>query len=66
MIKRNFAKERKLVNDWSYLKPSGPHQDDNETERLRKNLMEMEPADLKALIEAGDEMQEYIRHMGEP
>lgn len=61
MSRRNFAREEKLVNDWSYFKPYGPHFDDNEAERLRKNLMEMHPSDLKRLIEIGDEMQEYIR-----
>lgn len=63
MSRRNHAKEMKLVNDWSYFKPIGPNFDDDEAERLRKNLMELDPRDLKALIEAGDAMQEYINDL---
>lgn len=63
MNNRNIAKEHKLVNDWSFLKPIGPHMDDDEATRLRKNLEELSDKDLLALFEAGDEMQKYIKQL---
>lgn len=57
MDNRNSAKERKLVNDWQYLKPIGPHDD------IMENLEEMHESDVRALFEAGDEMAEYISQL---
>lgn len=56
---RNSAKEKKLVNDWSYFKPIGPHVGDD-PENAIENLKEMHPSDVERLLEIGDEMAEYI------
>lgn len=62
MTDRNFARESKLLNDWQYFKPMGPHFDD-EPDATVKNLNEMSPADVERLLEVGDEMAEYIRNL---
>ncbi len=62
MTERNFERERKLVNDWSYLKPMGPHIGED-PENDKKNIEEMAPRDVQALLEAGDAMQEYISNL---
>lgn len=53
--RRNFQKESKLVNDWQYMKPLGPHVDEP-----KKNIEEMNEEDVRALLKAGDAMAEYI------
>lgn len=62
MSDRNFAREKKLVNDWSYFKPFGPNLSD-EPEAAIENLNEMSPSDVERLLEIGDEMAEYIQQL---
>lgn len=59
---RNFQKEKKLQQEWSFFKPYGPHYGD-EPENDIKNLNEMDPADVQRLLEIGDEMSEYISQL---
>jgi hypothetical protein len=57
MSNRDFKKERKLLKDWWYFKPLGPHMGEYS---MLENLNEMSAEDVERLIEIGDEMAEYI------
>lgn len=59
MSRRNFERERKLLNDWSYIKPMGPHIGED-PENDKKNVEEMHAVDVQKLLEVGDAMAEYI------
>lgn len=61
MSVQDAAKKRKLLRDWSYFKPTGPHVGGGDEDML-KNLNEMDPRDVARLIEIGDEMAEYINN----
>lgn len=57
MSDRNFQKERKLVQGWQYFRPTGPYTGEGAAAR---NIETMEDRDVEALLEAADEMAEYI------
>jgi hypothetical protein len=61
MSDRNIQKERHLLQEWAYFKPIGPHHGEG---TALDNLNEMSEEDVERLIEVGDEMAEYISHLG--